>query len=385
MESLPVELITRICFLASTDGGFTGCALSLVSHHIHAASRPARFYSVLFNGPRVLTAVPRLLARLKEEHKETRQGDVVPRVRHLFVSVLPPKGESQTMILRVYRLTVSMLLRAVAPDVETLCITIAPSTSGDANTPIALDVEFPRLRELTVSGVLFSAPQLGLPPFLALRKLHVLRGPSLRSWTSLTPSITHLRISEVPDVHVIPVIWKTELERFYCACECLHANGDRSGLVNLSPRYAGEEPDEDPTTADHEQPYPSLQRVIVQPSPHTHFHQPEFYKRFIRELWETQPRARVPMYLVPADEDREGSPWNKSEFVRVKARDLWLAGVEGSERCWHADSRYSQFSRKGDELPPYLSRWSEESLTEEEAPPTQVEVDGLDSLCLGRR
>ena len=213
MDSLPVELLTPICFLACTDGGPTACSLSLVSRRIHAVSRPARFHSVAFSGPRVLTAVPHFLARMKEEHEDRKRVEAASRVRHLFVSVLPPLAESQTMVWKVYVFTVTTLLRAVAQDVETLSLVFSPWGPGPTK-PIELDVEFPRVRELTVSGASFSAPRLGSPAFPALRRLHLLSGPCPREWTSLTPNVTHLRLSELPDLVVNPDISFKDLQIF---------------------------------------------------------------------------------------------------------------------------------------------------------------------------
>ncbi len=220
MDALPVELLTPICFLACTDGGPTACSLSLVSRHIHAVSRPARFHSVAFSGPRVLTAVPNFLARLKEEHEDRKRAEAASRVRHLFVSVLPPLSESQTMVWKVYVFTVTTLLRAVAPDVETLSLVFSPRESGPIK-PIELDVQFPGLQELTVSGASFSAPQLGSPAFPAVRRLHLLSGPCPREWTSLTPSVTHLRLSELPDLVVNPDISFKDLQIFTCECRAM--------------------------------------------------------------------------------------------------------------------------------------------------------------------
>ena len=46
LEDLPFELLEQIFYLACTDGGRTGCSLSLVSKHIRAASISTRFLSV---------------------------------------------------------------------------------------------------------------------------------------------------------------------------------------------------------------------------------------------------------------------------------------------------------------------------------------------------
>ncbi|KAI1788377.1 hypothetical protein LXA43DRAFT_1025567 [Ganoderma leucocontextum] len=359
MDSLPVELLTPICFLSCTDGGPTACSVSLVSRRMHAVSRPARYHSVAFSGPRILSAVPHFLARLKEEHEDRKRAEAASRVRHLFVSVLPPLGESQTMVWKVYMFTVTTLLRAVAPDVETVSLVFSP-WGRNPTKPIELDVEFPRLEELTVSGVSFSAPQLGSPAFPALRRLHLLSGPCPRQWTSLTPNVTHLRLSEVPDWDVNSGISFEELRIFSC---------EEPESLWSPPAQTAEEPSS-PVC------YPNLQQVVVQPSPLPRFRDPGFYKGFVRWLWVSQPTARVPMYLIPADEGIDADQRSKQERWSTKVKELWLAGVGGSLRCWEPDEEYAHLTRnRGDDMPLYLRPWSEESLASEEASGTEETGD----------
>ena len=66
MESLAPELLESIFLSACTDGGFTGCALSLVSKRIRAASYSARYFSValLSQSP---TQLHKFLAHLVRE------------------------------------------------------------------------------------------------------------------------------------------------------------------------------------------------------------------------------------------------------------------------------------------------------------------------------
>ncbi|PIL24375.1 hypothetical protein GSI_14128 [Ganoderma sinense ZZ0214-1] len=348
MDSLPVELLTPICFLACTDGGPTACSLSLVSRHIHAVCRPARFHSVAFSGPRVLTAVPHFLARLKEEHEDRKRAEAASRVRHLFVSVLPPLAESQTMVWKVYVFTVTTLLRAVASDVETLSLVFSPWGPGRTK-PIELDVAFPRLSELTVSGASFSAPQLGsAPAFPALRRLHLVSGPCSHEWTSLTPNVTHLRLSELPDLAANPEISLKELQLITCP--------EPESLWLPTPTPEESETPDNPTH------YPNLQQIIVQPSCFPLFRGHGFYKGFIRWLWVSQPVSRVPMYLIPPDRGIDVDQRAKQERCSVKVRGLWLAGVEGSLCSWEPDEKYAHLTRsRGDEMPLYLTPWLEES------------------------
>lgn len=75
MERCPVEVWQRILSLACTDGGYTGCSLSLVSRFMRDAVEPICFHSVMLIGRERCTAFATLLDR------STTQKTI----RHLFV------------------------------------------------------------------------------------------------------------------------------------------------------------------------------------------------------------------------------------------------------------------------------------------------------------
>ncbi|KZT28813.1 hypothetical protein NEOLEDRAFT_1041506, partial [Neolentinus lepideus HHB14362 ss-1] len=52
MNRCPLEIVAEILCLACTDGGATGCSLSLVSRAMSAVSNPFRFQSIALSGVR---------------------------------------------------------------------------------------------------------------------------------------------------------------------------------------------------------------------------------------------------------------------------------------------------------------------------------------------
>ena len=86
---LPFELIHMIFLEACTDGGGTGCSLSLVSKDVYKVSRAARFHSVSLLTPSLWK-----LRRFLEEYNKARDAAIreaphgtVPRIRHLCLLV----------------------------------------------------------------------------------------------------------------------------------------------------------------------------------------------------------------------------------------------------------------------------------------------------------
>lgn len=121
--------------------------------------------------------------------------------------------------------------------------------------------------------------------------------------------------------------------------------------------------------------YPNLQQIIVQPSSLPRSRGLGFYKDFVQWLWTSQPTARVPMYLIPPDKGVDVDQRAKQERCSAKAKDLWLAGVEGSLRCWEPDEKYAHLARsQGDDMPLYLQPWAEESLASEGSPGSSVRL-----------
>ena len=87
LHNLPTELLEHIFLFACIDGGRTGCALSLVSRRIRAASRRARFHSVALCCTPESPQVALFYALLARER--VLVPGVPPRVRHLCLK--PPQ------------------------------------------------------------------------------------------------------------------------------------------------------------------------------------------------------------------------------------------------------------------------------------------------------
>ena len=243
MEKLPFELLTIIAFFACTDGGSTGCNLALVSKHIAAAARPARFFSVsIFNSP---DKIEQFLSCYQAERARTVEA--LPRVRHLCLSLFgkgletngsnpspslgpstsctpaavpPPQPTSRAEFLAAmqrrtqqwrsaqdglderYNRIVPALIRAIAPDVRTLALVQAQWRCASV-----VRCAFPSLRELTLVGgdpsflPLAFAPS-SRPLYPALLRLHhilafVGRDVDFMLWAQHAPNVTHLRVSRL--------------------------------------------------------------------------------------------------------------------------------------------------------------------------------------------
>ena len=76
MESCPIEIHHKIFALVCTDGGRTGCALSLVSRRIHATSFAVRVHTVALYGADHMREFLRMLES---------QRLSPPIVKHLFL------------------------------------------------------------------------------------------------------------------------------------------------------------------------------------------------------------------------------------------------------------------------------------------------------------
>ena len=267
MDKLPVELLTLIAFFACTDGGPTGCALALVSKHIRAVTRPARFFSVcVFSSP---AKIEQFLQVYQAER--ARAVDALPRVRHLCLSLfgkgletgagpdtpLPPSNLSkisstsippptapqptsraeffaamqrrtqqwrsaQDTLDEQYNRVVPALIRAVAPDVRTLALVQAQWRSASI-----VRCTFPALRELTLVGgdpsflPLAFAPS-ARPLYPALRRLHhilafVGRDVDFVQWAQHAPNVTHLRVSRLG---ALPRVTVDTFDQVVGECSC---------------------------------------------------------------------------------------------------------------------------------------------------------------------
>ncbi|KAJ8482528.1 hypothetical protein ONZ51_g5301 [Trametes cubensis] len=246
LESLPYELLEQIFRNACTDGGRTGCSLSLVSKRIRALSRSSRFHSVsLLTGTcSQLSSFLKTLERAREEAAVA--GEPTSRVRHLCILLttkqgqfVPPGPSFQRCpmdvrfdwkeydrgdpLSREERNAISAEARAIyhaeiaklfasigTADMETLCafqkIQRVWMISEEYIPEIVCPGGFHRLRELTlhpaytpvfVSGA-GSGPETG-PLYPALERLHMRSDAyaviDFAWWAANAPALRHLRVA----------------------------------------------------------------------------------------------------------------------------------------------------------------------------------------------
>ncbi|EIW51741.1 uncharacterized protein TRAVEDRAFT_75540 [Trametes versicolor FP-101664 SS1] len=347
MDKLAVELLTLISFYACTDGGPTGCSLSLVSRRIREVSRPARFFSVsLMTSP---TQIEQFLECLQNER--ARATDMLPRVRHLCLSLFgngtatttstlpaspspsmpapvgPPRSRveflaaqrrraqqwhtGQDTLDEQYGRIIPALIRAVAPDVHTFAFLQAQWRSTSV-----IRCVFPNLRELTLVGgdpsfQPFAFVSSDKPLYPALKRLHhilawVGKDVDFMQWGLHAPNVTHLRVSRL-DYH------------------------PRITVETLDQAIGENEPEC----------FPHLQSVVIQPCPApppvarmgpTHL----AFRDYLVYLERLAERARVPVRVLPPLEMPKLMPGVDPQQKCIhRVKDEWLDRVEGDgDGCW---------------------------------------------------
>ncbi|EJF62244.1 hypothetical protein BD309DRAFT_971066 [Dichomitus squalens] len=341
MERLAVELLEQIFLLACTDGGFTGCSLSLVSKHIRAVSRSSRFYSVA-----LLSKSPKQVARFYDAFIKERDAarHTLPKIRHLCLASairevtplleLPPFRNDDDLLhikqllrqaeeskeqlraemdaeMRQYHADVSKLIQLVAPDVYSLSL-IHCHRSGKPELRFEEQIEFrgfPKLRELTIVGdhpkfvLSEDAARDGAALYPQLEHLHLAlvsltayQSLDVLSWTSDAPQLTHMRISNIN-------YWP------------------RTVLDALKKAFATKEMSR------------RLLQVVMQPhSPPPmggpcgtpHF----VYDNFKQQLRDLCKPSEIPTVLLPPNKDLKERDW---EDIMMRA---WVDRVEGRLGCW---------------------------------------------------
>ena len=259
LEHFPFELLHMIFLEACTDGGGTGCSLSLVSRDVYKVSRAARFHSVSLLTPSLWK-----LRRFLEEYNKARDAAMqeaprgtMPCIRHLCLlvdlpdffhcdrlDVKPAQWDSQYPERRLYgcfrkhlldnlwgrtqdlpskELTrtidvmgrryrdsaVVTLLEQVAGDLYSLCLYQFPHLRGardgpESSTPCIRVSSFPNLCELWLGGK--DNHECSAPLFLqgtsfpALKRLHMCAtaGTDVLHWLSVAPRLDCLRIVADP-------------------------------------------------------------------------------------------------------------------------------------------------------------------------------------------
>ncbi|KAH9847197.1 hypothetical protein C2E23DRAFT_849902 [Lenzites betulinus] len=391
MESLPVETVQRIVHFTCTDGGATGCALSLVSRDFRAIARTTRFHSV------ALAASPRRLQAFVDLYE--RECDPVlgvkPLIRHLHltfphtpdsasirrrrkmsskpnlrtrslspsrpspshsISVIadsdrPPVESSTSGVLYPtkspeYRHAAETLFRLVTSDLITLVVQCG-FTAGSSIDLRAIQSPFPSLREATFVGIydvetLFSTQlihkRIGVPIFPALTHLslgptgsldrHSCHGIDL-FWSYAAPRVTHLSVSEA--------------ENYAEALVRAVGVGMREDLEHQLALLTGNGPPwNDPISRLHAPrvpSYPSVRQLLVQPSavPASTASPPAHWRyevrvtrlRYLREGCED---IGVEVVMLPAPKDSQ----NLFDHYAL-VRSGWLARVQDDSDdvgCW---------------------------------------------------
>ena len=397
MDKLPVELLTLIAFFACTDGGPTGCALALVSKHVRAAARPARFFSVCIFGSPI--RIEQFLLCYQAER--TRAVEGLPRVRHLCLSLfgkgletpdgpspsqaMPSVGPSsqpapcaapppasraeffaamqrrtqqwrsaQDALDEQYNRVVPALIRAVAPDVRTLALVQAQWRSASV-----VRCAFPSLRELTLVGgdpsfLPFAFAPAGRPLYPALLRLHhilafVGRDVDFTQWAQHAPNLTHLRVSRLG---AQPRITLDTLDQV--VSELLGVS-DLPGmrLTLISVRASTDEEAGDDF-------FPRLQHAMVQPHPAPppgltgeNAMANLVFRDFLAHLQRIAERAKVPMeVLPPLDVPNQVSgtvdPYRRC-IMRVKRE--WMERIEADGAgCWEEGRRHAVARAKSSQI-----------------------------------
>lgn len=235
LESLPLEIIEEIIFLACTDGGYTGCSLASVSKFIRTISRSARFHSIVLFSDSCYTLDSFLACFKIAKHEAGKEGGVRPRIRHLCLATTPSTSHSFTnrrsrwdltdvpswfdlqhfgqlwnhkqwlKNLDDYHAAVQFILQYASEDVETLCLLGSREWSVGHDVPKpAMFVRgvFPRLRELSLAGVqptLITTSHSLAPLFPVMSRLHIgadsMEVGDFQRWIVDAPRVRILRVT----------------------------------------------------------------------------------------------------------------------------------------------------------------------------------------------
>lgn len=187
MDHCPAELLHRIALFACTDGGRTGCSLSLVSRYFRDVTQLVRYQSVALTGEDGIKCFANITASL----------DARANVYHLFIGVYSDSADEDDDAFE-HKTSVIEILRKVARTLITLFVHI-PSWS------FQLPCVFPMLEDLTIPYFCegFSKDENPEPSLPRLLRLHVTSydspGRLLRPiWVRLAtsaPTLEQLRIS----------------------------------------------------------------------------------------------------------------------------------------------------------------------------------------------
>ncbi|KAJ6557697.1 hypothetical protein B0H19DRAFT_1148367 [Mycena capillaripes] len=188
MERLPPELLLEIFAFACTDGGPTGCALSLVSRHVHDVSAPAKLRSVALRGLPCM----RLFAAMLERNPKH------PNVEHLFLTDNGGRKDLGENARDIY----TAIITTVGPTLITLSISLLFADVYIEHA-VPAGCSLPKLRDLSMASSTFTVHEAATAPSLpALLCLHFYgMSPSNTDAQLLdlaaggAPGVTHMRLS----------------------------------------------------------------------------------------------------------------------------------------------------------------------------------------------
>ncbi|KAI0802013.1 hypothetical protein BC629DRAFT_160810 [Irpex lacteus] len=154
MDKCPPEIHARIVSYACTDAGYTGCALSLVSHYFSQVSSPYRWQCIALPGYDQIICFANILARSK-----TRRP-----IHHLFLSdrrselVLSSTDDYETKFLSIF----ASVLQYAAPTLRSLSFfSDASFYYGAQSVSQCLSTPYPFLQELTIRACCTSSRLVG--------------------------------------------------------------------------------------------------------------------------------------------------------------------------------------------------------------------------------
>ena len=200
MELCPPEILLNIFTFACTDGGHTGCSLSLVSHHIHATSLSIRYHTV------ALWSLPRMRSFQSVFAANSSQP---PIVRHLFLVDAPDApyyGHSQESVGTEALEIAASIISTLAQGLVTLSGRLRPSQHHDGVEQIDVIPHLPLLQDLSLGfmGPYSISPGVDLPNLRRLHKWDISREQKdladVNVITRAAPQLMEIRVSNVASI-----------------------------------------------------------------------------------------------------------------------------------------------------------------------------------------
>ncbi|KAF8647068.1 hypothetical protein AX16_006903 [Volvariella volvacea WC 439] len=189
MNTCPPELHAYICQLACTDDGSTVRALSLVSSYFGEVARRFALQSISVTG---WPQISQLSARLKQRSPQTEP------IRNLYLSAQDLESSPDTDS-ESYTNSVLQLVSSAAPTLETLVLVLGSCPSSIPLLSRIYRIQFPVLRELSISGFYPFPSTRGSFPSLTHLHLNGNRNPyglfSTGALKAAFPILSCLRVS----------------------------------------------------------------------------------------------------------------------------------------------------------------------------------------------